>query len=416
MSSQDAAPAAAKHSKLTILTLRRHRDGVWIRRLVEALQEEITTKTSPHHPVNILEVVVLEELLKGPMCITNNTLVDDISGWVGLVNRVSDAAEPWEVKACMAVLQLAKLVGVPIWNSPEAYSLFTHKWCHHILFQRAKLHAPATVMSLQQQPPPAQQQQQQQLQQGQYGQGDRPTFEEQQAVGILSEMERELTVNTFQGLEATGMDGKSTLELLVKPNAGGFGAGIERRTFDRNTRMVNTPSSNSTISRNLPSYSDHFLLFQRYHPPLDGRIYRVWFLSGKVQCGVIRSGNPQDSHLQNNNDFTSGCVGGVCQHRPKTKDSTYQQPSSTTILPWLVPNKVREEIEEQLLPVLPSDAHCGSVEFLYTASNTTQRLYFDLNLLSTLPVDNTQVASASDEDPWNHLASEILRFCKSYEQ
>ncbi|KAG7374651.1 hypothetical protein IV203_013746 [Nitzschia inconspicua] len=402
MSSQDVAPTAAKHLKLTILTLRRHQDGIWIRRLVEALQEEMATKTSLHYSVNIVEVVVLEELLKGPMCVTNNNLVDDISSWVGLVNRVSDAAEPWEVKACMAVLQFAKLVGVPIWNGPKAYSLFTHKWCHHILFQRAKLHTPATVMSLQQ--PPLQQQQQQVQQQRPCGQGDRPSFEEQ-AVGILSEMERE--PNTFQSYETTGMDRKSTFDFLVKPNAGGFGAGIERLTFDRNTRIVHTPSSNSIISRNLPSYSDHFLLFQRYHPPLEDKIYRVWFLRGKVQCGVIRSGNPQDAPFH--------CVGGVCQHHPKTKDSTYQQPSSSTILPWLVPNKVREEIEEQLLPVLPSDAHCGSVEFLYTASNTTQRLYFDLNLLSTLPVDNTQVASASDEDPWNHLASEILRFCKSYE-
>jgi len=36
---------------------------------------------------------------------------------------------------------------------------------------------------------------------------------------------------------------------------------------------------------------------------------------------------------------------------------------------WLVPENVKREIELSLLPVLPEDAHCGSVEFMYATEN-----------------------------------------------
>ena len=69
--------------------------------------------------------------------------------WKCIVNRVSDAAEPWEVKATLAILQQAQTVWkILVWNGPEAYSLCTNKWCHHVLFQRAGLQSPDTVAML----------------------------------------------------------------------------------------------------------------------------------------------------------------------------------------------------------------------------------------------------------------------------
>ena len=72
--------------------------------------------------------------------------------------------------------------------------------------------------------------------------------------------------------------------------------------------------------------------------------------------------------------------------------------------PWTVQEDVRREIEEQLLPVLPTDAHCGSVEFLY--DNSGRRLYFDLNLVSTLP---TWPIKDGETDPWKQLALAVLQ-------
>jgi hypothetical protein len=75
----------------------------------------------------------------------------------------------------------------------------------------------------------------------------------------------------------------------------------------------------------------------------------------------------------------------------------------------VIPDDVRNELEEGLLPLLP-DAHAGSVEFLYDKAG--RRLYFDLNLLSTLPlVERVQEAESvwgQDYDPWKEMANAIV--------
>lgn len=89
---------------------------------------------------------------------------------------------------------------------------------------------------------------------------------------------------------------------------------------------------------------------------------------------------------------------------------------------WKIPHDVQQEIEQHLLPLL-EDAHCGSVEFLYDSSNKDQqRLYFDLNLLSTLPimpqdgeggtVTDDDKAWAPNYDPWREMAKAIWTFVR----
>ena len=156
---------------------------------------------------------------------------------------------------------------------------------------------------------------------------------------------------------------------------------------------------------------------------MDGKIFRVWFLNGEVQCAVQRSiaaidhdDDETSASRKSAEDFTLGCVAGsgVCQ-----RSSSSLKP---LIQPWEVPDEVKHEIEERLLPVLPRDAHCGSVEFLnhYSASNynfakhdeetVARRLYFDLNLLSTLPTDDHLNGAP---DPWLQLAGAIWTLCSS---
>lgn len=162
--------------------------------------------------------------------------------------------------------------------------------------------------------------------------------------------------------------------LLAKPNAGGFGAGIMPLTKP---------------SEDIPSFEDCITILQKYEQPRDNKLYRVWFLDNKIQCAVER--DVQDDESQ----FTTGCSGSCSIQRPKA---------------WTVPADVANEIEQQLLPLL-TDAHCGSVEFLYTQEGT--RLYFDLNLLSTLPINarNDDVWD-SEYDPWMEQARVVWNICK----
>jgi len=387
---------------VAILTLKKHQDGVWIKRLVLALEKIATEPTSAVALPKEIRVVALEDYLKGPLNISDGSSLNS-NNWCCLVNRVSDAAEPWQVKACLAVLQLTKSVWkIPIVNGPDAYSFCTNKWCHHILFQQANLASPNTVA-------------------GMACTGTHQSALENKCLAMLYKLQ----------------DRKSSEpplhDYLVKPNAGGFGAGIERHQApvilpepsDPNTTTNKSPDSLSEAT----NYSDKMVIFQQYVNARDDKTYRVWFLDGKVQCAVERSidslsssqlsssiasnAQREQQPLSTHNfttEFTSGCAGGTCA-RPR------EPVKATSFQLWEVPDSVRREIEVQLLPRLPADAHCGSIEFLYSSSSEefnkgeNVRLYFDLNLLSTLPIIDTNTTAKNDnEDPWMQLAESIWNF------
>jgi hypothetical protein len=302
---------------LAILTLRRHKDGIWIQKLVEALQ--IVRPSSQQLSV---QIVVLEDLFRGPLSISHEGILSHSlkTSWRGLVNRVSDAAEPWEVKACVALLQIAKLMQIRVFNGPEAFSLCTNKWCHHVLFQRANLKSPDTVACLQQQ--------------DNMGTPEDSSDLGGLAVKLLYKLEKEQNV-----VEKFQCDDIGVIDYLVKPNSGGFGAGIQRRSC--NKRCLDDKFTAPTDCVNLPCYADRFVLFQKYVPPYEHKIYRVWFLMGKVQCAVVRSItsiSPRSGSLTLNGgdeEFTTGCVGGVC-HRPNRLSR-----QSSNIQPWAISDDVR---------------------------------------------------------------------------
>mmetsp|Transcript_26035 Transcript_26035/g.58665 ORF Transcript_26035/g.58665 Transcript_26035/m.58665 type:complete len:338 (-) Transcript_26035:195-1208(-) len=171
-------------------------------------------------------------------------------------------------------------------------------------------------------------------------------------------------------------------DVLVKPNSGGFGKGIRRIRLD---------DAGSSPGDFLPAFDDRVMLLQQYESPRA--LYRVWFLNGRVQCATERTpGGPGD-------EFAGACAGScsVAADLPRT---------------CRVPDEVRAEVEGKILPLIP-DAFCGSVEFLVRGGDDGDaRLYFDLNLLSTLPLrsDNTSGSWDDSYDPWEELAKEIIGF------
>jgi hypothetical protein len=293
---------------LMILTLKEHQEGIWIRRLVQSL-----TYQKPTIPVR---VVALEDYLQ-PFLVSSIPAAD----CVGLVNRVSDAAAPHLFKACLAVLSVSSLHNIPVFNGPQAYALCANKWCQHVIFSKAKLESPPTVAFM--------------------------NTEQNK-----SQMKRALDMLLPSD------------EVLIKPNAGGFGAGIVKVALNHDAVFVDTAV--------VPDYPDRMTLIQSYIP--NAKLYRLWFLNGRIQCAVERT----------DNDITGGCVADTCSLVP-------------TPVPWVVSDQVKADLE-QLVACLPSDMHCGSVEFL-VCDKDNKRLYFDLNLLSTLPV--------KEDGPWNELAQAI---------
>ena len=382
---------------LVILTLKKHVEGIWITRLVQRLKESVTD--FPAFRNIEIEIRTLEDWLAEGWLISEETKDADDHRIIGIVNRVSDAASPALFKACCALLAAAEeSLKIPVWNGSHSYSLCGNKWRHHLLFRQAKLLAPTTMV---------------------YYTGQQKSKEKK--INIDTRMFRQ---------NASGR-----IEVLVKPNAGGFGAGIQKISLP----SINSPhDSKRTAEITIPSsFEDDMALIQQYEIPSDGNIYRVWFLNGKVQCAVKRATNSGTETNKNKKDalssraeFTSGCAGGnLCKlSRPPGNSNNNISAPTTNLIPWETPEEVKQEIEKQLLPLL-IDAHCGSVEFLFSSSQSSevqQRFYFDLNLLSTLPItENMDVGHdaatgeaiwSKDFDPWLELANQIWEFYRTTEQ
>ena len=460
---------------LIVLTLRKHVDGIWITKLVEQLKKSVPTSSSFQQ----IEVGIrtLEDWLAEGWVISGEIEGATNHKIIGIVNRVSDAASPALFKACCAVLAAAEQsLKIPVWNGSSAYSLCGNKWRHHLLFRQAKLSAPTTMVY---------------YTGHNYLGGDRGIDEN---FGERRKAQKK-TINIDTQIFRQNLSGN--IDIVIKPNVGGFGAGIRKISLPLSLASSNDsndatkPShTRRTADISIPSsFEDEMALVQQYEIPRDGNIYRVWFLKGKVQCAVKRKVNSGEEAEEGDSkavsvsaEFTSGCAGGnTCKfsgpldersagtnssknsgmtvdNRPAFISSLSRSPPSlpSNLIPWKVPEKVRQEIEDQLLPLL-LDAHCGSVEFLYASSRTPEavnttsscngenrdkremsksglskdsmmlscdhqrRLYFDLNLLSTLPItknaDITQHEVSGERiqhkvfDPWLELAHGIWEFC-----
>jgi hypothetical protein len=233
-----AVPHTRHH--VVVLTLEKHKDGSWITRLIEALRQQDADAE--------VTLVALESILEERSCL----VVDEGNSNGGipgsttvLVNRVSDAADPILVKACIAVLGLVSSRGtgtndhtmIPVVNGAAAYALCTNKWCHHALFHRAGLATPRTMKFFRPEPATIQK--------------------------AMDDWE-DPTVERF----------------LLKPNAAGFGAGIVECRRGR----VNVLDGKELL---LPQASDGVLLLQEYIE--SPHVYRVWFLDGRILCGVVRN-------------------------------------------------------------------------------------------------------------------------------
>ena len=423
MTDENKAKQSFYDSVLLVLTLKRHREGVWIHRLVEALERTRRKHTNGVAERDIgIRVVALEDMLSSPFVaedwfssryynedwLRNKDLSHENnhrrlrSRIIGLVNRVSDAAPPTLFKACMAVLSSAESRHIPIFNGPRSYTMSSNKWCHHVLFDQAKLKSPPTAAffsATHRDSTDAGKQ---------FQEATQLTMHRRQKKAAANTKNESLNSPNFGSITA-----EEGHDILIKPNAGGFGEGIVRVSLGEAT------AGSLSGSLTMPEYSDQMTLIQSYVSPNNLCLYRIWYLLGKVQCAVERRLDPELPSTHE--EFTTACAGGnVCTRRPKRQRMEPQDVIFQQFVAWEVPEEVRKELEERFLPTLPADAHCGSVEFLDDSTRSLdstvarQRLYFDWNLLSTLPIDVEETSRKSiwpaKYDPWDELAIGIWEF------
>eukprot|EP00965_Chrysotila_dentata_P033716 1122046-Pleurochrysis_carterae.AAC.1 len=114
-----SAPDASNKGLIVLLTRDEHRDSAWVADLRFELLEYGAD----------VRVLQLSE-------------VETSGNWRCLVNRVSDAAPPQDVKICLAALRGAELAGIPVVNGTSAYSLCSSKLLHYALFHRVGVSTP----------------------------------------------------------------------------------------------------------------------------------------------------------------------------------------------------------------------------------------------------------------------------------
>ena len=350
---------------LVLLTLEKHQDGIWVTRLVESLGR--CGWNGCEDDRRKIEIIPIERFFHGSPPTQN--IFQNVTG---IINRVSDAAEPVAFKTTVAILMAAQQRGIPVFNGPQAYSLCANKFCHHVIFESARVQSPPSRV-------------------------------------VANASVRDIAECIVESADSSchsATSGRNDLlqyPILTKPNAGGFGSGIH---------YINDDKALQRLTDDKLATCDGIRLVQNYIQPADDCIYRVWFLvdccckgdkkkKKKVQCSVQRRVGSETAA----NDLTAGCVGGVCQ-RPQSNASTTATPS------WLQACVVSDEIQQDVQRIVSQipDAHAGSIEYLWSSDGVP--LYFDLNLLSTLPLPETvQQADevwGRDYDPWMELARSIL--------
>ena len=384
---QHLQQTTTRKNTIAILTLAKHQRGVWITKLVDELRRRrgacnrrsTTPDDQRQHPFTV-EIVTVESLDLDQFSPSSSP------PWDGVVNRVSDAADPVLVKSTLAILHAAELWNIPVFNGPRSYSICCNKVLHHHVFARSGLRTPRSVVlnrSASSAGAP--------IHVVEYGKDD-PSYATSSTTGTtpigrkLSHAARRL------------MDMGCQWPVLIKPNSAGFGAGI--KIFANEEELLQFATDVPTDP--LPS-EDGVALLQEYVRPADDFIYRVWFLRGRVQCGVRRmlldSSNPT-------NDFTAGCAGGSCSLDYMRKKSKM----GATTFSWAVTDDVKEDIA-RILRVIGDDCDAGSIELLYDKAGC--KVYFDLNLLSTLPLVDGSIGNDTgvwpgEYNPWSELSEAII--------
>jgi hypothetical protein len=189
-----------------------------------------------------------------------------------------------------------------------------------------------------------------------------------------------------------------TFPVLVKPNVGGSGAGIQR--FDR-LDDLEAAARAGTLTLGI----DGVALVQEYHEPADEHIVRVEVLDGRFLYAIKVFPDPSAGF--------NLCPADIC-HPDGTDATAAPAPSAFDYCPVELPKThLRVEgyrppaqvIDEVLRIAAAARLDLGGIEYLVSRRDG-RRYYYDINVLSNFVADAPRVVGF---DPFPLLADVIER-------
>ena len=88
---------------LVLLTLEKHQDGIWVTRLVQALRAKLDVKALE------IRIIPIEHFFDSALPV--ESIFQNVTG---IINRVSDAADPVAFKTTVTLLTAARHLGIPV--------------------------------------------------------------------------------------------------------------------------------------------------------------------------------------------------------------------------------------------------------------------------------------------------------------
>lgn len=284
-------------------------------------------------------VHAMDMLSNSQTCVVDSGGDDDDDGvetLAGLVNRVSDAAPPMAAKRTLTMLRMAEMRNVPVLlNGSHCYSIGMSKVAHHSVIHAQGYRVPPSMVVAR-------------------GMDERKVLE----------------MAKKRGLE---------MPALFKPNAGGFGEGMQRYSDDDEFIRIGLPWEEHLGDGAV----DDIGILQHQMSVDDGLIYRCFVLGDRIQCAVAAR--------------TEGDAIAVCA----------ASAPSGVLRSWKPPSDVADACVSILRAC---HADTGSVELLFSRGIP---YYFDVNMLSTLPTPGTNVSDGESLwsegfDPWKEQAKHAI--------
>jgi hypothetical protein len=179
--------------------------------------------------------------------------------------------------------------------------------------------------------------------------------------------------------------------IVVKPNVGGSGAGIQR--FDTPEGLARAATGGS-----IDLGPDHTALVQEYIPAEEGRIVRVEVLNGKFLY-AIRVYSPPDSY--------NLCPADVCQTVDGAELARAACPvdapkNGLRVEAYDPPVEIIADVERIMAA---AGIEIGGVEYMID-ERSGSRVYYDINALSNFVADGPRVLGF---DPFARLADWLER-------
>jgi len=292
-----------------------------------------------------------------------------------LVNRVSDAQNPELVKFVLSLLQYAKdFLKITTTNGLKTYNIACSKALQSQVISHLGLCQPKTRIV--------------RIQQG--------------------------SASNTSNIDALRSAAEEVgFPLLVKPNAGGFGAGIRKFSTEEELYDALLSSGKEEL---FSSSNDGVLLVQRCHE--NAEFYRIWHLDGKVQVATRVS--------ENIDSKTGDGISGSNSSRGDGASVSYNScacSASKEFVAFDPEPAVHDEIERI---VRFCGAAMGSIEFMVVPNEdeyevglqgrkrANRRLYFDINMLSTLPFsDRIEFESEELREKYSDPHKQVADFIKA---